>query len=280
MASFLLLTAVLLALPQLICGLVYPCSYVAPSGVRFDDLLLLKQPFGALDYTWSGYSSSNAGVLNVADPWQIGVNICSESASNAACRNQWGSICLYNQTSISSHPVNVSLPGDLLVGGRESFEPIPFFRLIDDDNEEAGVVMTYHNGLPRDSPLLTTLYLHCDSTLLGSDNRTSAVFIPSALSLGFHLTSAYACPTYWPPGPFRLTGWMIFLILLSSLIVAYVVIGCLWNALVKGTPQGWASFPHRDMWRKLPGRVARATTFAWVYLRNGCKTEAEVYTEL
>lgn len=249
--------------------IVMPCSYVSPDGVRYENLIEFRQ--SSFDYEWVGWDELHE------NEWKVDVNFCANSNNVPKCRQQWGSVCLTNLTSTSLHPPNETWPTDMIIGGRTGQLPVPTFSLIDSENPDAGLKMVYHNG---DKPMQATMYLHCiENADFVVDIITSVIVSPNFHTLEFHLASTHACPTYYPPPPFRLKPWHIVLICVGALIALYVIGGCMYKSLVHNT-QGCDSFPNIQMWRRLPLRISHCCSSMCTYISNGCRRDSDLYAEL
>jgi len=252
-----------------------PCTFTSAGGVEFGNIGHLRQFYS--DYTWSGWSSGDAPD-QPASAWTVGVNVCKDSASSAACRSAAGAVCIYNQTSIDAHTPDQVWPTDLIVGGTVTGTPPPVWSLLDESNPRAGVQMVFRNS-PADNPVTATIQLRCDTRFLTA-NVSAGAWSPQTRSLTIALAANDACPTFMPSAPFEWELWMILAIVAGGLIFLYICLGCVYNSQVRGTPHGWASCPHSNAWLAGPRAIGRGCAFAWHWTLNGCKMEAEVYTEL
>jgi hypothetical protein len=163
--------------------------------------------------------------------------------------------------------------GELTVGGRlEGKGPVPRFELIDESNAQMGVTLTFENSPDPDEDTITSvLQLRCDRRFLTA-NLSAVRWSPRRRQLLMVLDAVDACPTYVPPPPSHMPVWSIVLIAIASAVAAYVLAGCMYMRCVRGTPLGWASCPNHEFWCKGPRVVMRATSRAFSFVLNGCKS--------
>jgi hypothetical protein len=197
--------------------------------------------------------------------WTVSANVCRTSASNVACQKAGGAVCITNMTS-----------GELTVGGRlEGKGPVPRFELIDASNAQMGVTLTFDNSPDPDEDTITSvLQLRCDRRFLTA-NLSAVRWSPRRRQLLMVLDAVDACPTYVPPPPSHMPVWGIVLIAIASAVAAYVLVGCMYMRCVRGTPLGWASCPNHEFWCKGPRVVMRATSRAFSFVLNGCKSVSQ-----
>lgn len=227
--------------------------------------------------TGIGYDDDGDGTR-----WTITANVCRESSLNLLCRTLNGSVCITNQTS-----------GSLLVGGRMDAAPEPRFELVDPEDAMKGVALVFENAPPAEDYTRTpppplplsevrvrsVLQLRCDQRFQTA-NVAGVSWSPRSGSMLMILDTMDACPTYVPPPASHMPLWSIILIAVGGAAVVYLFVGCLYMRLVRGTPLGWASCPNAGLWCGVPRSIMRATSRAFTYVLNGCKSEPEVYTEL
>lgn len=242
--------------------------------------------------------------------FQALVNICGYSVSDFRCRDASASVCLLNLTSLSSHPYNETWPTDRIIAGRKDISPVPTTTMIDEDDPYAGVVIEYRNGLPWDRPPVALIRLECDPAIDGGGglppslhniddgnndrpfhqslnlttgmiaNVTGASYNLDSRSLHFTLRSSSACPTFVPSPPFRLSELQLGLVIGGSVLSAYIIFGCIYRSVIKGTPNGIQSCPNYETWAWMGRKVRFYMSTCCSFVCNGCRRDPDVYGEL
>lgn len=147
-------------------------------------------------------------------------------------------------------------------------ERAPSVSLIDASDPTKGLVMAWGGGDPCEGTVdhdarLFNLRVVCEPDMEPADSPVLDHVAESPIcSYTMTMRTRAGCPTSVP----GLSGGTIFLIVLSSLVAAYLVGGVTYNVRF-GEKQGLDAVPNAGFWRDLPGLVADGAGFLGGHLR-------------
>lgn len=135
-----------------------------------------------------------------------------------------------------------------------------------------GVHVEFHNALDT---LFDDVYMHvvvnCAETAGSPVAHRESSATSDKINVYFTIDSPAGCKVSAESG---LSGGSIFLIVFTSLILAYIVAGCCINWRRNGLALGREACPNREMWCKLRDNCVAGVMFT----RNGCKRSGTYHT--
>jgi len=229
-----------LAVTNAICSL----EFTASDGTYYD--LRPLQAQDPLEYYWATDST-----------FMYYLNFCKPLVTGDGCTDDAGVICAYDDDS-----------GQYVDAISRAIAPDSTWSEIAFGGEKHGISLTSKNGYFREPGRIATTRIDilCDAALNYTSRLMSMHPDYTEQVFTFGVASPLACASS-KTAPGRISGGSIFVIILLTGLILYVLGGVFYNCVVNGK-QGTDSLPHKAFWLSFFGLAADG----WRYTSS--KTQA------
>ena len=191
--------------------------------------------------------------------WDFRMNVCSVSNYYPQCGAGKAMICQAD----TAHPEQ----SEVALGFYGYYGPNPTLQLLDKNSPAKGLKLIMTNGdkCADGQDRVVHLSLPCGSAL---PTEFSVAFNEDTCTYNMQYASLASCPTKFP-AKVKLSGGTIFLIIVVSAGMLYLILGLLYNCFSRGMT-GLAACPHREFWGSIPDLCFAGCAFSWAKVKGIC----------